>query len=136
MDARQKLSRGRVIAIVLLVAWFFAVLWWALQPVDDAVPTGTVGTQQTSQTVKCDAPLSGEGGPTGPLPSLPAGQAYQREPCTKVHTEYRALFVADSALVVIAIALLVGVGRKPRMNPEVSGSSTGYETGSRTSTGS
>lgn len=126
MDARHKLSRGRVIAIALLVVWFVAVLWWALQPVDDAVPTGTApdGTQQTSQVVHCDAPLSGNAGPTGPLPSLPAGLAYQREPCTHMHSEYRALFWADTALVVIAIALLVGVRRKTRTGPEVAGSST------------
>lgn len=126
MDSRQGLSRGRRTAIALLIAWFVAVLWWALQPVTDAVPT-SAGTQPTSQVVHCDAPLSGNNGPSGPVPSLPPGQAYQREPCTQMHSQYRSLFLADTVLVVVVIALLVGVRRRER-SPVPDNASTGYAT--------
>ena len=125
MDSPQGLSSGRRVAIALLIAWFVAVVWWALQPVTDAVPT-SAGTQPTSQVVHCDAPLSGNDGPSGPVPSLPPGQAFQREPCTQLHTQYRALFLADAVLTVVVIVLLIGVRQKRQHSPEPVDSATKY----------
>jgi len=99
--------------IAVLVLWFLAVLFWALQPVDDFVPTGIVNNQQTAQAVHCDAPLSGNDGPTAPLPSLPAGRAYERAACTDMHTQYRTLFWIDTVLVFVLLALLLTVRRRP-----------------------
>jgi hypothetical protein len=114
VEPRRRLSRGRVVTIALLLAWFLAVLLWALQPVDDSVPTGIVNNQQTAQVVHCDSPLSGNDGPTSPPPSLPAGHAYERTACTEVHTQYRALFWIDTALVFVLLALLLTVRRRPQ----------------------
>ena len=107
-----------MVAIVLLVVWFAAVLMWALQPVDDSVPTGIVNNQQTSQTVHCDSPVSGNDGPRGPIPSPPEGRAYERTPCTQVHAQYRTLFWIDSALAFVALALLFAVRRRPADTPD------------------
>src|SRR3954451_9513729 len=114
VEPRERLSRGRVVTIAILVAWFVAVLFWALQPVDDSVPTGIVNNQQTAQAVHCDAPLSGNDGPTAPLPSLPPGRAYARTACTDMYTQYRTLFWIEPGLVFVLLALLLTVRQLPQ----------------------
>jgi len=126
VEPRERLSRGRVVTIAILVAWFVAVLFWALQPVDDSVPTGIVNNQQTAQAVHCDAPLSGNDGPTAPLPSLPPGRAYERTACTDMHTQYRTLFWIDAALVFVLLVLLLTVRRRPQETHNVTPSEDSY----------
>jgi len=126
VEPRERLSRGRIVTIAVLVVWFVAVVFWGLQPVDDSVPTGIVNNQQTAQTVHCDAPLSGNDGPTGPLPPLPAGRAYERTACTDMHTQYRTLFWSDTALVFALLALLLTVQRRPQETRNATPSASSY----------
>src|SRR3954469_20519268 len=114
MQSARTVSGWRATVIVLLAVWFGAVLFWGLRPTSDAVPTGIVNNQPTTQAVQCPAPLSGNSGPTEPLPPLPAGRAYERPACDSQHTQYRILFWTNTALVVVGIALLVGVRRRPQ----------------------
>jgi hypothetical protein len=103
-----------VLLLGVLAAWFAFVFVWALRPVSDAVPTGTVDNQHTTQTVSCSAPLSSEASVRGSLPPLPAGREYERQPCVEQHHQYRLLFWLDTAFVLLA-ACGVMLATRPRL---------------------
>jgi hypothetical protein len=126
------MSSGRrfvVLAAVAAVVWYACILiFWALQPLTDAVPVGVDYTlkppRQSSVTVDCNTLFAGSARDNSPLPALAvqpktvppiAPLAYAHEPCIKVHHQARILFALDTALTVAVLPccvwLVVRVGR-------------------------
>ena len=103
MTKRQGLS----IALLVLLVWFVAVLWWAFQPLVDHVPTGIVDNVQTTQAVSCGSPLSGDAGTESPLPELPPERSYQRTPCVSAHQQAELLFWIDAGVTVVLFGVLL-----------------------------
>jgi hypothetical protein len=112
------MRRWRTWLVVTLAVWIVVVAWWATRPVTDAVPTGTVANVETSQTVQCDSPLSGNTTATAPLPELSHRRAYERTPCAlPIHNDRMILWV-DIALVFIAAVILVKTWKAGTTAPE------------------
>jgi hypothetical protein len=118
------MSSGRrfvLLAAAAAVVWYACILiFWALQPLSDAVPVGVDYTlkppRQSSVTVDCNTLFAGSARDNSPLPA-PAVQpkavppiaplAYAHEPCIKVHHQARILFALDTALTLAAVPCCV-----------------------------
>jgi hypothetical protein len=121
------MSPGRrfvVLAAAAAVVWYVCILiFWAVQPLTDAVPVGVDYTlkppRQSSVTVDCNTLFAGSARDNSPLPALAvqpktipplapvAPLAYAHEPCIKVHHQARILFVLDTALTVAGLPCCV-----------------------------
>ena len=101
---------------VVLVAWVVGVGIWSVRPLVDQVPTGIVDAQPTAQAVECGSPLSGDAGPSAPLPSLPPGLAFQREACASMHADARRLLAFDTLALLIGAVIVVSVVRRSSAN--------------------
>jgi hypothetical protein len=95
--------RWPIIALLGVLVWTAVVLFWASQPITDHVPTGKVDNVPTNVAVECPAPWSGSSAATQPLPSLPDGEAYERDACTVAHDQAHLLFIFDLLVAVIAV---------------------------------
>jgi hypothetical protein len=115
---RSRLPRWRLALLALVLSWFVVTWLWANSPIHDSVPTGLVNNVQTTQVVACDSPLSSNSGPSGPLPSLPDGRAYERAPCDRPHQEYRLLFGTDATLAMAAVLGLIFIRKREPRVPE------------------
>jgi hypothetical protein len=99
--------RGLSIALLVLLVWLVAVVWWAFRPLVDHVPTGIIDNVHTSQAVSCGSPLSGDAGTESPLPELPSERSYERTPCVSAHQQAQLLFWLDMGITVILLGVLV-----------------------------
>lgn len=116
--------RVRRWTLVALVVWIVLVTWWALSPVSDTVPTGSIKHSDgvivlTTQAVDCGAPLSGSATSTDSLPELTGGRKYERTPCELAHDNDRLIFAVDILVAIAVVALLVKTW-KPSEPPEPS----------------
>lgn len=111
MSNRRRLI---VLALVALSAWYAATfVFWAIRPQHDAVPVGIDATltapRMVSQEVTCNDLFSSAARPDEPLPTLtpqPVGAqplAFQRTPCTSVHSQARTLFALNTVIYVGAM---------------------------------
>ncbi len=106
-----------------LIVWIAIVAWWAVTPITDTVPTGSVPNKDkvpvaTVQAVQCDSPLSGNTSPTGALPVLkPDSRSYQRTPCKLPHQNDRVIFAVDVLLVLGVLIVLVKTWKPPEREP-------------------
>ena len=115
------MSTGRRYALVGMlatVAWYACVLvFWAFQPLSDAVPVGIDFTLPAPTTVSvavyCNGLFDGASRDDSPVPALkaqPEGKpklAFQREPCGIVHNHARIVFILDSALFAAVVGCFV-----------------------------
>ena len=104
--------------------WLAVSYVWASSSIEDSVPTGVVNNVQTSQIVKCDSALSGNAGPSGAVPTLPEGRAYERAPCDLPHHNFRLMFEIDVALGLAALLGLLfihGAHRQPISEKDTKG---------------
>lgn len=98
----------RIWVLGALLVWIALVTGWAMQPMSDTVPTGTTKEGvETSQRIQCDSPLSGNDEPTGRVPVLHRGRAYERTPCEMPIENGRVIFWADIAVVLLVAVILV-----------------------------
>ena len=112
------MSSGRrsiLLVVVGVTVWYVATLaFWAGRPLPDTVPVGVDYTLEVPRKVTADVECNTvfesaarDGSPLAPLTPQPEGAPaldYQREVCTSVHSQARALFLADTALVLLVWA--------------------------------
>jgi hypothetical protein len=112
-------GRRLLLVIVASVTTWYAVTFaaWALPAQTDSVPLGVDYSLTPAKAVTDDVECSvfdsaARDADTGPPPTFmpqPGDApelAYQREPCTDVHRQARALFVANTA--VLAVVWILG----------------------------
>jgi hypothetical protein len=109
-NARRNLLLG---AGAVVIAYVLLVVFWALQPLDDAVPIGkNEDNVPQSQTVECNTLFDSSVRPDQPLPTLDALPAkfapyeYNRTACHAVQRDARRIFALDT---VIAVLLTIGL---------------------------
>jgi hypothetical protein len=95
-----------------LIVWIALVTWWALTPISDTVPTGSVVNKDgakvlTAVTIQCAAPLTGSNTPTNPLPTLKSTQSFQRTPCKSPRENDRIIYAVDLVLVIAVLVVLI-----------------------------
>jgi hypothetical protein len=100
------MRRWRRWVLVALLVWIGLVVWWATKPVTDAVPTGLVKGVETTRTVQCDSPLSGNTTSPEPLPELAKHRAYGRSPCELPIQNDRWILWIDIGVVVGGVVAL------------------------------
>lgn len=71
---------------MVLVVWAALLGVWAMQPLNDQVPTGEVEGVATSVSVECARPIDADPGPAGGLPELEPPRQYERQPCVEQAT--------------------------------------------------
>ena len=140
-------KRLSLAAVAISVYFVLLMAVWATRPLHDSVPVGIDRTPTTavpprpeqalSQRVQCKSLFARDSRPDESLPTLrpqPKGQpalAYQREPCTLVHSQARLLLVINSLVVVASMALLVVLAVRSRRSslsqadPMAAGSAVG-----------
>ena len=128
MSATAK--RLSLAAVAISVYFVLLLAVWATRPLHDSVPVGIDRTPTTavppkpeqalSQRVECNSLFAQDSRPDESLPALrpqPKGQpalAYQRGPCTLVHSQARLLLAINSLVVVALMALLVFLAVRSR----------------------
>lgn len=106
--------RAVFLGAVISVAWYVCVLvFWAVQPLSDAVPVGVDYTLKppgfASVTIDCNRLVDGAPRDATPLPAMkaqPKGSpplGYQRDPCAIVHHQARIVFGLDTAFFMAAV---------------------------------
>jgi hypothetical protein len=120
--------RFAVIGVGGVLAWYlFMLVFWAIQPFTDAVPVGVDYTltapHAISVKVQCNT-LFRTDPRQGPLPTLkpqPDGKptlVFAHEPCARRHREAQALFVLDTAVVVVCVSVAVWLSRRRSTAPQ------------------
>jgi hypothetical protein len=117
---RVGMFAGRRFALVgagAAFAWYVCILiFWALQPLADAVPVGIDYTLKqptpVSVTVECNRLFDGaaRGGALPALTVQPQDKpklGYQREPCAIVHRQARMVFALDTASILVVVLVCV-----------------------------
>ena len=111
-NARRNLLLG---AGAVVVAYLLLVVFWAVRPLDDAVPIGkNADGEPQSQTVECNTLFASSVRPNEPLPtldSLPveiAPYEYNRTACRAVQRDARRIFALDTVF-----AVLLALRQKP-----------------------
>lgn len=104
-----------LIAVAAVIWYGCVVIFWALQPLSDAVPVGVDYTLKppvfVSVAVDCNGLFQRASRGATPLPALkaqPVGSprlGFQREPCVIVHHQARMVFALDTAGVLAVLAL-------------------------------
>jgi len=103
-------------AFIALALWIVSVTWWALAPTSAAVHTGFGPNKlETTATVECDSPLSGNTSPTQPLPNLAPGQAFGASPCLLPVNDARGIYVVD-VVAALGVAFVV-IATRRRSSP-------------------
>ena len=131
------LSGKRLGLAALAVAAYACILVgvWAARPLHDSVPVGTDWTptlavpplpqQLVSQRVTCNTLFSGDARPDEPLPELtpqPKGLpplAFEREPCTLVHTDARRNLAINLIAIVGMFGVIGALARRTRRHADV-----------------
>lgn len=115
-DDDERPSSWLTLALVGLVVWYVATLaFWAVRPLDDAVPTVAVGAptdvSAPSQSVQCDSPLSGSHEPKGDLPELEPFHGYERvyarAACATAVENANRLLLVDTAIAFVGVLVLI-----------------------------
>ncbi len=133
-NARRNLLLG---AGAVVIAYLLLVFFWALQPLDDAVPIGlnAKGVPQ-SQTVECNTLFDSSVRPDEPLPTLAtlpkenAPYRYNRTACHAVQRDARRIFALDTVLAVLGTTglVMVALRQKPRPSGSPPASSMSADT--------
>jgi hypothetical protein len=124
---------GRRVALIgagATAVWYLlVVVFWALQPLTDAVPVGIDYTQSppaaVSVTVDCQSLFASAPRGDSPLPTLkeqPKGSpplGYQREPCVIVQQQARIVFAIDTAAFLVVMVGFVWLAVRRRRSASV-----------------
>jgi hypothetical protein len=93
--------------------WIAVVTIWAFGPMSANVHTGVAADgKETTATVQCDSPLSGNSSPTQALPTLGAGQSIGDPPCESPVNSGRAVYIFDVIVAVGIVFVVIAVGRR------------------------
>jgi hypothetical protein len=119
-------------AAVIAVYFVLLIAVWAARPLHDSVPVGIDRTptnavppepeQAVFQRVECNSVIDRDARSDEALPTLkpqPEGLqalAYQREPCTLVHSEARTLLAINGLLVAVLLGLLAFLAMRSRLS--------------------
>jgi hypothetical protein len=115
-------------ATLVVVLFAIAVGIWATRPLHETLDVGTdwtptllsppQGAKEVRVEVECNNLLASSPRSDAPLPALtpqPADKpplAYPREPCVYVHSDARKAFAIDMLVVVLALGVLIYMGRR------------------------
>lgn len=120
-NARRNLLLG---AGAVVVAYLLLVVFWAVRPLDDAVPIGkNADGEPQSQTVECNTLFASSVRPNEPLPtldSLPveiAPYEYNRTACRAVQRDARRIFALDTVFAVLLATGLVLLALRQKPGP-------------------
>jgi len=110
----------RAFAVVAIAAWIVCVAVWAFHPMTISVHVGTdAAGAETTASVQCDAPLSGNTQPTNDLPTLKAGESFGPTPCTGPVTSGRTIFFIDLLVAGAVLVVLAATrGHREQRGPE------------------
>jgi hypothetical protein len=102
----------RTWVLLAIALWVVAVTAWALNPMSVVVTTGVnADGTQTTATVQCDSPLSGNTSPTEALPTLSSGESLSHNPCEGPVTSARTMYAIDMVVAAGILMLLVAIRR-------------------------
>jgi hypothetical protein len=97
-----------------VLVWIGLCLVLASRPLVDHVPTGMVDGKQTTEPIKCHAPLEASDAPVQSLPELAPPRVYAREACVSFHSQHRTLLEVDIVVALVGTAVLLRVMTRRR----------------------